>query len=999
MADPLESLQAALADRYQIERELGRGGMALVYLAHDRKLGRPVALKVLSPDLAAALGPDRFLREIEIAAKLTHPHILPVHDCGEAGGLLYYTMPFVEGESLRDRLTREKQLPIADALAITREVADALGYAHSRGVVHRDIKPENILLEGNHARVADFGIATAVTAAGSARLTETGIAVGTPAYMSPEQAGGDREVDGRSDIYALGCVLYELLSGQPPFMGPSAQAVLARKSVDPVLPLRTVRETVSPAVEHAVLRALARVPADRFATAQQFSAALEAHPEGAAPVRRLRRRGVAVALAAVPAIVAVGAALWFARSPPLRANHVLSPHLVAILPFTVRGSAEWEYLSEGMVDLLSTQLDGAGELHTLDPYALVGFVRRNSVTPDPEGAALVAREFGAGLYLLGSIVGDGGQAMVSARLYDADGTVVARAEATLKAEQGLLELVDEVSRQLLASGVGGPASRLSQLAAVTTPSLPALRAYLQGENAYRRGHLDSAAAAYERAVSADTAFALAYYRLALIPVGLAPISQLKAIRQAVQHEDRLAERDRSLVEATAAYLRGAGREAERRLQAIVEVYPSDVDAWRLYGRVLLRPAPVDPRPLSEVRAVLERALALDPDHTETLNGLIQLAGIEEHHEEAAALLERQLTLAPNADLAPMYRLALAYARHDRPEQQRLLGELRGKAWHQSGLETSAYRIWWAAMEVDRASGDLPGAIEVLDLLTDPAWPAEAQAFAHFETTHLYLSLGQWRAARAQLDRAEDLEVSPIFSSLTTRAILATLPFVPMSRRELEDLRDRVAHVESSSPWALAYPFLAGMLSARLEDPKAVERYATRVAAYAATVPSDGQVGGGVYQREAPPEQWRAMPGDLALQIRATAAWFAGRPAEALALLNQRDVEQWIMLAGTMGSTWVGQAAYMRAELLRALDRGDEALLYYERFGRMPRDQIYVVPAHVCRAEILEARGDTRAAAHHYQRVLDLWKDADPEFQPQVEAAREALARLAREPRR
>src|SRR5437870_11474733 len=234
MSGLLGHLQVALAERYRIEREIGRGGMATVYLAQDLKHRRPVALKVLSPDLAAELGTDRFLREIEIAARLTHPHILPLHDSGEADGLLYYVMPYVEGESLRGRMMREHQLPIEDAISITREVASALSYAHSHDVIHRDVKPENILLSGGEAIVADFGIAGALDAAGGGKLTRTGVVLGTPAYMSPEQAAGERALDGRSDVYGLGCVLYEMLTGEPPFTGPTSQAIIAKRFSDPV---------------------------------------------------------------------------------------------------------------------------------------------------------------------------------------------------------------------------------------------------------------------------------------------------------------------------------------------------------------------------------------------------------------------------------------------------------------------------------------------------------------------------------------------------------------------------------------------------------------------------------------------------------------------------------------------------------------------------------------------------------------------------------------------
>ena len=234
--DLLEHLQTALAERYRIERELGRGGMATVYLAEDLKHGRRVALKVLRPELSPALGAERFQREIETASRLQHPHILTLHDSGEAAGLLYYAMPYVEGESLRSRLTREVQLDAAVAVGIARDVADALACAHAAGVLHRDIKPENILLTGGHAVVADFGIARALDAVGADRLTETGLALGTPHYMSPEQAAGARVLDARSDMYALGCVVYEMLAGEPPFSGPTAQAIMARHAIDPVPP-------------------------------------------------------------------------------------------------------------------------------------------------------------------------------------------------------------------------------------------------------------------------------------------------------------------------------------------------------------------------------------------------------------------------------------------------------------------------------------------------------------------------------------------------------------------------------------------------------------------------------------------------------------------------------------------------------------------------------------------------------------------------------------------
>ncbi len=340
MTDSLDRLTAALADRYAIERELGAGGMATVFLAHDVRHDRKVALKVLRPELSAILGGERFLAEIKTTANLQHPHILSLFDSGEADGLVYYVMPYVEGESLRDRLTREKQLPVEEAVRIAREVADALSYAHQHGIVHRDIKPENILLHGGHAQVADFGIALAASRSeGGARMTETGMSLGTPHYMAPEQAMGEREITPKADIYALGCVLYEMLTAEPPFVGATAQAIIARVMTEEPRSLTLQRRTIPPHAEAAVQCALQKLPADRFGTAAEFAAALVDERvlppgRGAPGVRRSVgpsvRRSVAMAAPWALAAVATAAAVmgWISRgaedgaAAPVRFFHV-----------------------------------------------------------------------------------------------------------------------------------------------------------------------------------------------------------------------------------------------------------------------------------------------------------------------------------------------------------------------------------------------------------------------------------------------------------------------------------------------------------------------------------------------------------------------------------------------------------------------------------------------------------------------------------------------------
>ena len=293
MSDVLLRLSAALRDRYRVERELGQGGMATVYLAHDLRHDRDVAIKVLHPDLGAALGSDRFLTEIRTTARLQHPHILPLLDSGEADTLLYYVMPLVKGETLRARLERERQLPIHESVRIARDVASALDYAHREGVIHRDIKPENILLHDGQVLVADFGIALAVQSAGGARMTQTGLSLGTPHYMSPEQAMGEKAIDARADVYALGAVTYEMLVGTPPFTGASVQAIVAKVLTERPSSPTTVRDTIPAAVEEAVLTALAKLPADRFATAAEFAAALTAGTSGEHTSRRAAPRVVA----------------------------------------------------------------------------------------------------------------------------------------------------------------------------------------------------------------------------------------------------------------------------------------------------------------------------------------------------------------------------------------------------------------------------------------------------------------------------------------------------------------------------------------------------------------------------------------------------------------------------------------------------------------------------------------------------------------------------------
>src|SRR5882762_8966191 len=626
-----ERLRTALTDRYALERELGRGGMAVVFLARDPRHDRAVAIKVLRDEIAAALGAERFLREIQIAAKLHHPHILPLYDSGAAGELLYYVMPYVEGESLRQRLEREKQLPVDEALAITRQVASALAYAHRHDVVHRDIKPENILLESGEAVVADFGIARAITAAGGDKLTQTGIAIGTPLYMSPEQAGGGA-VDGRSDLYSLACVLYEMLAGHPPFLGGTAQAILARHALDPVPPLRTARGTVSGAVEQVLTRALAKAPADRYATVLRFAEAL-AGPvpvplPGSGGSRRLR-----AALGLGLALVALGAGLalrrpW-RRAPPVAVGAPAYAASVAVLPFeTIGGGPQDEYFSDGMTDEIITQLAQIRELKVISRTSVVA-LKGSHLT-----LSQIADTLGVDHVLEGSARRAGGRVRVNAQL------IAAKTDAHLWAKTYERDLKDvfrvqeeiagDVSRALLANVQGlhplSPGSRTEQPAAYD--------AYLRGtywRQLRTRDGLLRAMRAFEAALAIDSAYAPAYaglssalslFVLYQYSGGPEPVT---ALARAIVLADRAIALDSSLAEGFAA--RG----------------------WALTNAGVS----VD----TAIRD-LARAVALRPNSGQAHSFYVAALGDAGRYEDAVAEAQTATELDP---LAPAFRIALSSA--------------------------------------------------------------------------------------------------------------------------------------------------------------------------------------------------------------------------------------------------------------------------------------------------------------------------------------------------
>ena len=549
----LESLRSALADRYTIIRELGRGGMATVYLAEDPKHGRQVAIKVLHPELAATLGTERFLREIETAAQLSHPHILALHDSGETDGFVYFVMPYVQGESLRDRLDREDQLSIDEALAITNEIADALSYAHVRGIVHRDIKPENVLLSNGHAIVADFGIARAIDQAGQERLTETGLALGTPHYMSPEQARADEVIDGRSDQYALACVLYEMLAGAPPFTGPTPQAVLARHAADPVPSITTLRATVPSAIERATTRALTKTPNERFATVHQFAEALIDVREDAGWGARRRRIVIAATAAALMVIVAVAIRLLDSSAAtdgaPDAASAALDPNKMLVFPFrTAAASPDVQRLGAAVPDMFRIALSGKRGLPDLvDPdYSAEHWNQLTALQADPSLEAEVERAWmvGAALLVSGAMVGTTDRITLSASI-----TRVLGGQTESRSVSGPADDILQLVHQLALALLVGDKARTQDYESGTIHDVrpEALEAYL----AARAAGSPASDSLLARALDLDSTFALA--AALLWDSRSAPIDwQQRGRRLALQYRDRLSEYDRISIEVQAA---------------------------------------------------------------------------------------------------------------------------------------------------------------------------------------------------------------------------------------------------------------------------------------------------------------------------------------------------------------------------------------------------------------------------------------------------------------
>jgi len=610
MANVVAQLNAALAGRYRLERELGAGGMATVYLAEDLKHRRKVALKVLKPELAALLGAERFLAEIRVTANLQHPNLLPLFDSGEADGFLYYVMPYIDGETLRARLERERELPVDDVIRLVTLLAAALDYAHAHAVIHRDLKPENILLQAGQPVIADFGIALAVAQAGGSRVTETGLSLGTPHYMSPEQAAGDRTLDARSDQYALGAVTYEMLSGEPPHTGPTAQAIIARLMTEKPRSLRATRPELPVAVDRAVGRALARSPADRFPSCAALAGAMVAVPAS-------RPRGWLVA-GAVAALAVVAAAAWLisAKRSPASAPAAEPAKSIAVLPLVnVGGDSTQEYFADGMAEELANALGKVPGLRVAARTSSFAFKGRQNLDVREVGDKL-----GVAVVLQGSVRRAGEQMRVSVQLIDARQRLELWSDRYDRPVKDAFAVQDSITQAIvsqLALTLGG--AELAATRAGRTSNPEAHDLFLRGRALIFEGGEPSLRRAldyFRRALELDPDYAQAFYGIAVAYAGLADAfmasgiaydSAAMAAGEALKRDSLAGEYQ--VVLGFASYGMATDwdfREADRAMRLGVTSSPNAPDAALLYGNLLCLVGRIDAG-LTQV----DRAIELD----------------------------------------------------------------------------------------------------------------------------------------------------------------------------------------------------------------------------------------------------------------------------------------------------------------------------------------------------------------------------------------------------
>jgi len=979
LSEPNPAPEALLGGRYRVVREIARGGMSTVYLADDPKHARLVAVKVLHDQVARSIGPERFMREIEIAARLSHPHILPLHDSGEvlaadAGGasLLYFVAPYLSGESLRDRLGREPRLTPDEAVRLGREISIALDYAHRAGVVHLDIKPGNILLQDGHAVVADFGIARAMSAAGDDALAGAVLLLGTPSYMSPEQALGASDLDGRSDVYSLGCVLYEMLAGERPFAPTTAAAAVANARTAVALDPTPLHKHVSRELAAVVVRAMAPAREDRYATAGELARALSETTRTRGV--RVARRG-ALLIGGATVVAAAALATWAWHSEP-----VLDADLIVVAPFDVESPslALWH---EGMVDVMSRNLDGAGPLRTVPATMAVKHWRGRADGPSARALGLAT---GARLVLFGGLLDAGDSVRATGVLLDADdGRVLAEFE-----HRDIQERVDRLSDSLTVAVLRelGRSRRLDMARATSSPSasLPALKAYLQGEQFYRAAMWDSAQTRFERVLALDSTFALAYHRLA----------EVRRWRNPDRERDSTAY---ALMRRTSRFARGLAPR-ERLLATIDSLSAEAFFAWR---RGL-----IDVRTYDDAESIVGSLIATIGDgllryrHDAELLFLLaetrwrydrDFAEGEMDDREILGLFDH--AIAMDSTFAPAYVTPISLAAF-------LDGAASARHYIQAyvsreppGQRSRFIRL--ADVLLDPARAAAVDVQQLVDTLSNDELCEVAGLLRHVpDSTDLVARIGQVLSRRAASNA-----IKPV-PRCATIAVIEGLQFRG-HLRDAQRLTSEDAHwLGPMVTYNLARFGIVPADTARAEFRNILAQSPrTKIAKLYRWWATDGDtVAIQTYVRDFGTSRLQSATGRA--MLRASIA--AGRAHLALARRDTASaVRQFLTTADTLHACWYDNRMTL-VQLLVATGRYREAAARLER--RWPgtsacSDGVDDVIWTMERARVFERLGRFDEAAQNYAFVADAWRTADPELQPWVREAHEAMGRLDARERR
>jgi serine/threonine-protein kinase len=972
--DLQDRLQSALSTAYFVERELGGGGMARVFVVSELSLERRVVLKVLPPDMAAAVSVERFRREIRLAALLQHPHIVPLLAAGQAGELFYYTMPFVEGESLRARLARDGQLSIGETVHILCDVADALAYAHAHGVVHRDIKPDNILLTGHHAVVTDFGVAKAVSAASDmGSLTSVGIALGTPAYMAPEQALADPQVDHRADLYAVGVLAYEMLCGRPPFAGLPPQQILAAHLTRMPEPVEVYRPSAPPALAAVVMRCLAKSPDERVQRADELLAELEmvATPSGrdthsreqgesdptekrdrstapsrAAERRHPRRRTLVVGALALAALGLSAAtysamrALGIGPAATLMSSGALSQRQPIILADFTNRSADTT-LGPTLTEAFRVDLSQSPTVRLVDSRSIATGLQRMERSPREPLTPILARELaeraGVKAVITGEINPVGQGYVLSASVISAvDGAVLAAVREDAEESASLLPALDRLSTSLR-KRIGESLTTLrsaTPLEQVTTRSMAALRAYTEAIRLSNAGDYENAVPLLRRATTLDTGFAMAWRKLAVtLENTSAPKQQtVDAAARAYAHRDRLPELERYL---TTAYYDGkvnydpAGEIAAYR--AALELNPNNDVALNNLALALMRD-----RQYGEAESLLVRGVRLTHGDVYYMN-MIEVQLAQGHLADARATMDSYARDLPNDANVPLVRASLVAAQQ----------------------------------HFDSAGTIVKGVLA-------------ARPPGQFVREQAAMLLSTMELAGGQLARAEQL-ARDVMASAESRGALGDYLGVAVSLAWIDlRLRNRPADGLRRVDAALARHPLASI-------PPADRPYSTLATFYAIA----GRTG---EAKRLLDEADRTLPAGLLrgdhgrFATRGAIALAEGRPGDAIAEFGAFHDSTGCLSCGLFEVAWIHDR----------MGQSDSARTAYERFVTVPAlhpgiDEVMgFATAYKRLGELYEARGDRAKAIAYYGRFVELWKHADPELQPSVRDARNRIGRLTAE---